>query len=245
MSEAVNTFTKPKSLIQWGVIVLLAGVVAIAALPHYVSGQWPWMAELPVPHLAPLRDLRTTALPLEGWEIRQHQVVSINGNQWSLTEYRATDAAGLRADTRFGLLLRPQTASDQQPEVEWMDLQGAQGWRIHDLHTVRLTVATHENEPSEVSTRYFRGLGEKGTLAVMQWYAWPAGGHFAPSRWFWTDQARQWQQRQRLPWVAVSVLLPIEPVGDIRSHRDTVVAIAQAIQTSLQVNVFQSSSDPL
>jgi hypothetical protein len=80
-----------------------------------------------------------------------------------------------------------------------------------------------------------RGIDARNTFAVMQWYAWPDGGHFAPGKWFWADQAQQWQQRQRLPWVAVSILLPIEPVGDIRSHTAAVTEIAQAVQQGLLV----------
>ncbi|MEM9816236.1 MAG: cyanoexosortase B system-associated protein, partial [Cyanobacteria bacterium P01_D01_bin.6] len=64
------------------------------------------------------------------------------------------------------------------------------------------------------------------------------GGHFAPGKWFWADQAQQWQQRQRLPWVAVSILLPIEPVGDIRAHREAIIEVAQAVQQGLISSTF-------
>jgi cyanoexosortase B-associated protein len=72
----------------------------------------------------------------------------------------------------------------------------------------------------------------------MQWYAWPTGGHYAPGKWFWADQGRQWRQRERMPWVALNLLFPIEPLGDIRTHADEATAIAQAIQTSLLASTF-------
>ena len=232
MTEAVKPSIQSKSLIQWVVVAVLAGLVAIAALPNYLTGQWPWSANMPVPQLQEIRELYQTPLLLDGWDIALHETVKIGGSEWALSEYRTASSDGVEAKS-FGLLLKPQKSADKQPEVEWVDLQGAQGWRVNDLHTVRLSAAAATGKPIEVSTRYFRGLNENSTLAVMQWYAWPTGGHFAPGRWFWADQARQWQQRERMPWVAICLLLPIEPVGDIRPHTDEMVAIAQAVQTSL------------
>jgi len=232
MSEAVEPIAKTKSAVQWVLIIALTMLVAIAALPNYISGQWPWSADLQVPQLKELRALTDTPLALDGWNLTAHQTVKIGGSSWSLAEYQASDDPP-GSDVSFALLLRPQNAHDKQPEVEWVDIQGSQRWRVNDLHTVRLTISDEAGQPLPVSTRYFRGLNENGTLAVMQWYAWPSGGHFAPGKWFWADQAQQWQQRERMPWVAVSLLLPIEPVGDIRPHTDTMVAIAQAVQKSL------------
>lgn len=237
MSDAVKPLPKTKPLVQWGLVIVLAIWVAIAALPNYFSGQWPWSATLPVPTMGELRALMTTPLNLSGWEVVAHQEVQLGGNKWSLAEYQApgtTDAPGaITPGNNFAVLLRPQTAADKQPEVEWVDLQGTQRWQVNDLHTVRFALAGG-NGSETVTARYLRGIDRTSTFAVMQWYAWPQGGHFAPGRWFWADQARQWQHRERLPWVAVSILLPIEPVGNIRNHTETMAAIAQAVQTSLR-----------
>lgn len=238
MTEAVKPTSQSRTFIQWGLVVVLAGLVVIVALPNYLSGQWPWSADLPVPQLKAIRQLDQTPLSLDGWEIALHETVKMGGSNWVLTEYRTAGSDGGAAQS-FGLLLKPQKSADQQPEVEWVDLQGTQGWRVNDLQTVRVTTAEQTDQPMAVSARYFRGLNENSTLAVMQWYAWPTGGHFAPGRWFWADQGRQWQQRARMPWVAVCILLPIEPVGDIRPHTDEMVAIAQAVQENLLATVFQ------
>jgi hypothetical protein len=48
MSEAVEPIAKTKSAVQWVLIIALAILVAIAALPNYISGQWPWSADLQV-----------------------------------------------------------------------------------------------------------------------------------------------------------------------------------------------------
>lgn len=236
MAEATKLMPKQRSVVQWGLIAALTMVIAIATLPSYITGQWPWSAELPVPHLEEVRGLLESPLLIDGWESTYHQEVNIGGDRWSLAEYRQPGAGEDTAT--FGLLLRPQRAGDQQPEVEWVDLRGAQGWQVDDRQTVRFTSATAAGNTT-VTTRYFRGIDERNTFAVMQWYAWPEGGHFAPGKWFWADQATQWRQQERLPWVAVSILLPIEPVGDIRPQTETATAIAQAVQQGLMTSVFR------
>ncbi|MGF1457720.1 MAG: cyanoexosortase B system-associated protein [Leptolyngbyaceae cyanobacterium] len=240
MSQATKPMPKQWSIIQGGLVVMLAAVIAIAMLPSYFSGQWPWSADLPLPHLSQMRDLIETPLELSGWESTYHQEVTIGRKSWTVTEYRRLESGADQPET-FALLLRPQLAVDQQPEVEWVDLRGAQGWQVSDRHTVQFEAITDgASAPLEVKTRYQRGIDERNTLAVMQWYAWPQGGHFAPGRWFWADQAQQWQQREHMPWVGVSVLLQIEPVGNIRPHTDTVVEIAKAVQQSLLASTFRS-----
>lgn len=237
MSDAAKPLRPSKSVMQWVLVAVLAGLVAIAALPHYVSGQWPWSTAMPVPQLDALRSLTTTPLALPGWETTASQEVSIGGSSWNLAEYRPASPTD-NADAGFAVLLRPQTGPKKQPEVEWVDLRGSQGWRVSHGQTVRFTVASEQGEAVPVSARYFRGLSDSSTLAVMQWYAWPTGGNVAPGRWFWADQRRQLQQRERMPWVAVSVLMPIEPVGDIGPHRSEMVAIAQAVQSQLITTVL-------
>jgi cyanoexosortase B-associated protein len=218
-------------------VVLLSGLVAIAALPHYLSGQWPWSTAMPVPQLNELRALTTTPLTLENWVSTAHQEVTIGGGRWNLAEY--LDQAANDSTAGFAVLLRPQTDPKRQPEVEWVDLRGSQGWRVSDQHTVQFAVTDKQGPSVPVSARFFRGLGESSTLAVMQWYAWPTGGHFAPGRWFWVDQWQQLRRRERMPWVAVSIVLPIEPVGNIRPHTAELVAIAQAVQSQLDQTVFR------
>lgn len=223
---------------QWVLVAVLTVIVAIAAMPSYFSGQWPWSAPLKAPQINQLRTLKTEPLDLPGWQVALHQEASISGSDWGFAEYRATEDATVDQVSGFALLLRPQPWHNGQPEVEWVDIRGSQSWQVNDLHHIKFSVPGHDGETVPVTARYFRGLDSQRTFAVMQWYAWPTGGHPAPGRWFWADQTQQWSQRERMPWVAVSVLLPIEPVGDIRPYSETAVAIGQTIQTSLMDSIF-------
>ncbi|MEL6381879.1 MAG: cyanoexosortase B system-associated protein [Cyanobacteria bacterium J06626_18] len=237
--QRVAPFAKQKRLLQWALVAVLAVIVAIAAAPSYFSGQWPWSAPLKAPQINQIKALRTTALDLPGWQVNLQQEVRIGGNDWGLTEYLATDAAA--ATNGFALLLRPQPWHDDQPEVEWVDIIGSRGWQVSDLHRIRFSVSGDDGQSIPVTARYFRGVDEQRTFAVVQWYAWPSGGHPAPGRWFWADQAQQWTERQRMPWVAVSVFLPIEPIGNIRPYTEEAIAIGQTIQTSLMTSIFSGN----
>lgn len=238
MSEAAKPMLKRQQLVKWGLVAILSTIIAIAAFPSYLSGQWPWSAPLKVPQINQLRALLEAPLALPGWEPTRHQEVNIGGGKWSVAEYQLVDTATGVSPASFALLLRPQSWHDKQPEVEWVDVAGAQDWQVDDLHRLRFSVSDRQRNSIPITTRYFRGLNEQTTLAVVQWYAWPTGGHPSPGRWFWADQVRQWEQRERMPWVAVSVLIPIEPVGNIRHHSKQALAISQNVQMSLMESIF-------
>mgnify|MGYP001792567006 FL=1 len=232
MSEAVKPIPRPKSVVQWVLVIMLAALVAMVTLPGYIGGQWPWSTPLPVADTTEIKSLLKAPLALPGWESSSHQEVRIGRRPWSLAEYQLASGGTDGPGSTFGLLMRPQMSADQQPEVEWVDMQGSQSWQINDRQVVRFSVPA-EGQPVKITTQYFRALDGRNTFAVMQWYAWPTGGHYAPGKWFWADQRQQWQQRERMPWVAVSILLPIEPVGDIRGHTEQMTAIAETVQQSL------------
>lgn len=241
--KSVVSSTAPKlkgrGLVQWALIVMLAALVAIAAVPSYL-GQWPWSAALKVPQIDQLKALKETPLALPGWQVSSHSEVRISGTPWVLSEYQSEDRVDSQINS-LALLMRPQPWHDNQPEVEWVDISGSQGWQINDLHRLKFDVSAASNQTATVKMRYFRGLTDQETFAVMQWYAWPTGGDAAPGGWFWADQARQWGQQERLPWVAVSVLFPIEPVGNIRPYTEEAIAIGQMIQASLMDTAFSRS----
>jgi cyanoexosortase B-associated protein len=236
-----DTMPALKSKRGWKIVLvaLLTVLVAISTLPNYFSGSWPWSEPLKVPQLNQIKSISKTSLPLPGWQLNVQEEVSISGNSWSLAEYENTGGEPAAAQLpSLVLLLRPQPWHSDQPEVEWVDLRGSQSWQVDNQSNLRFTVPGSDGKPTQVTTQYFRAVNEQSTFAVMQWYAWPQGGHPAPSHWFWADQRRQWQQRQRQPWIAVSLLLPIEPVGDIRPYQDAAIATAQTIQTALLAGPF-------
>ncbi len=176
----------------------------------------------------------------------------------------SSEAVSITPNTPVVVLLRPQTWHRDMPQVEWMDLNGTQNWNVDQQTTLTFTVTPemgtpelapssdggdtdavrqyNSQHPIHVRTRFFRGWSRQQTYAVMQWYAWPTGGSPAASQWFWADQKTQLSDRHRMPWVAVSLLVPIKPLGDRQSARGTAQALAQTIQTTLIRDVFSSET---
>ncbi len=153
------------------------------------------------------------------------------------------------------VLLYPQTDSKNKPEVEWTDISGAQNqqaiaiepecghrnncWNEDSHSTLKFTVPGQTGQPVTVEARFLRGWSRQQTVALVQWYAWASGGSPAPSDWFWADRLAQ-IGNQRQPWVAVCLILPIEPLGNIESVRSVLESLAKAVQTGLISNSFHS-----
>ena len=163
---------------------------------------------------------------------------------YELSDVETDVMARLQNEPIF-LFLRPQSDVKDEPLVEWIDLNGMQRWNTDQVKSVRFTMPpssdslTHAS--AQVTTRYFRGWNEDHTYAVMQWYAWPTGGSDKISGWFWADQLMQWQTHQRMPWVGVTLMLPMKPLGDIAPSQPVVEAIAKSIQDTLVQNMTSIS----
>ncbi|HEY9663536.1 MAG TPA: cyanoexosortase B system-associated protein, partial [Allocoleopsis sp.] len=95
-------------------------------------------------------------------------------------------------------------------------------------------------KPISVSARFFRGWNQEHTYAVVQWYAWSNGGSPAPMDWFWVDQQSQWRDHQHTPWVAVSLLLPLPPLGDLETVQAQAISLGQVVQTTLMQTALHS-----
>ncbi len=250
-----------------GVVCLLA-IATFATLPNYLSGNWVWENPPGVPQQSQLHALVEDGLTIPGWQTIEQSPVDISGQRWRIQALvpaavpaRISDPGAI-APTEEGdtisatnpaiVLLRPQTWHRDMPQVEWMDLNGIQQWTADQRGGLRFAVSSgvgqnggdggvKEDGEAWVRARFFRGWSRQQTYAVVQWYAWPRGGSPSPSRWFWADQWTQLRDRHRLPWVAVSVMLPIKPLGDSRSAQSKAEALCQQVQTSLMQNIF---SDP-
>jgi cyanoexosortase B-associated protein len=133
------------------------------------------------------------------------------------------------------LMLMPQNYYKNHPNVEWVDLQGIEKWKTDSHKTLKFAAA--EGSQQQVKARFFRAWN-KQTVAVMQWYAWPQGGHYASGHWFWADQMAQ-LKRQRVPWIAVSLKIPIEPLSDVKEIEALTLSLAQNIQNTLNREIFQ------
>ncbi len=210
-------------------VLLLLVLVGLGALPSYRSGQWHWMAPPKLTALAELRTIRQTGLTLPGWQTLEQAPVPIGEHKWSRQIIKGRD------NTLVTLLLFTQNGPKDQPQVEWLDINGTQNWKTDSQQAIAFTVA---NPPAAVTAHWFRGWTKQQTYAVLQWYAWPGSGHHAPYHWFVADRLAQWHG-QRMPWVAVSILLPIEPLDDIANYRSEVEALGQTVQTALMAGALR------
>lgn len=215
---------------KWLIVTVLAIVITAVAIPQYLSAQWPWQSPPNVAQIRDIRALKDTGLTLDGWTEEFQQKIQIGGDQWSVQQLAQTKAA---TPTQMVLFLKPQGQSKDQPEVEWIDLRGSQKWQTS--HPRRLRV-----ESLWLNT--FRAWNANQTFAVAQWYAMPQSGHPAPYYWFWKDQWYQWSRGSRLPWVGVSVLLPMQPLGDIAKVYPDLERLSKQIQMSLDTSVFMADS---
>ncbi len=231
-----------KSLhLQWSkvtLLLLLLILVAIGAVPGYLSSKWRWAEPPKVATLSQLTKLRQLGLAVPGWQIVDRKTPQVGEHKWLMQEM--VNASKNKAI----LLLFPQQGNREQPEVEWSDVNGFQSWETDSDRPVEFTVA---KPASKVTAHFFRGLTKpkpglqairRQTYAVLQWYAWSTGGHPAPSQWFFADRTAQWQNR-RIPWVAVSILVPIEPLDTIDQHWSEVESFAQSVQSTLMSGVLK------
>lgn len=251
-SPEATASSRRSPLYKWLLILFILAVAAFSAIPNYVTDRWPWKTPPELPHLESLKALQQQGLSLPNWHGKQ-QVIEIGGHKWS---YQPMSTIGTTTGTTAGtsdsptspstaaetnesqnqnfvLLLRPQTWQRDLPQVDWMDINGAQGWTEDSQRRLRFTLSTEAASPVQISARFFRGWNQERTFAVLQWYAWDTGGSPAPSDWFWVDQGSQWHDRQRTPWVAVCLFFPIKPLGDIETVRSQATALGQVVQSAL------------
>ncbi|NEQ96529.1 MAG: cyanoexosortase B system-associated protein [Cyanothece sp. SIO2G6] len=262
MNKLIQANIHKKMLPMLGAVVVLA-IACAAIAPNYVTGNWVWSQEMLLPETRNLRAIQQAGLELPGWITVEQHTDKISHQQWSFQSLTPTlDADSLSTQgispeqlevlqqAPLSLFLRPQSYVDDEPLVEWIDLNSFfnrfKNWTVDELHTVQFSASGPEQE-AWVSARYFRGWqriqNEQGrrttyTYAVMQWYAWPTGGSTDIAGWFWADQERQWRDRQRMPWVAVTLMIPIKPLGDIALTQPLAEAIAQTVQTTLTTQLL-------
>ena len=125
------------------------------------------------------------------------------------------------------IILLPQNGPKNQPQVEWTDIDSFWQWEIAQYRLAEVNI-----QNLQLKGRFFRACTEKQTFAVLQWYAWDNVGDPSLLQWFIVDQKAQWQ-RQRAAWVAVSILLPMEPRGQVEQYWDEMRTLEQQVQTAL------------
>ncbi len=210
-------------------LTILTVLMLLGAVPGYVAGgKWAWYSAPEVPNLNQLRAIKGEGIPIPGWQTQPPQSPIPADQQWHMQEV----AQGAQKATVF---LLPQTGIKHQPQVEWADLEGRQRWQSDSYQTLNLAI----DAPSQqFTTRFFRAWTKARTYAVVQWYAQPLGGNPVPSQWYIADRLAQWQRR-RVPWVAVSIQVPMEPLDDLSKYQGQVATIAKAVQTGLVTTTFK------
>jgi cyanoexosortase B-associated protein len=232
----------PQSIGYKRLIVLFALTIALTTvIPGYLHQSWMWQQIPPVRQAALLKTLQQKGLSLPGWQTLEQQTVEIGGHKWSAQAIVPQDQATTTPiEKAVWLLLRPQVWERDLPQIDWTDVNGVRQWNTDSQQMLRFTVPSiQSSEPVSVQARFLRGWTSNRTDAVLQWYAWSTGGHFAPSHWFWADQLTQLLHRQRLVWVAVSIQLPIQPLGEIEIAQAEAEALGQRVQSTLMTTVFK------
>ena len=230
-------WTRPpiKFLTKTIVILLLIVPLAIAAVPGYLrGGEWLW-SDLPtLSNRSQMRSLLETGIVFPEWETAIQKEIRIGGKQWSA---QAITNQNLSAPVI--LLLAPQTYYTNKPYVEWTDIQGLEKWKTDSHRQLEFMTQTTAGE-TKVTARFFRAWN-KQTFAIVQWYAFPNGGDPSVSSWFWRDQIAQ-LKGQRIPWIAVCLKIPLNPLDDLDEIEALAVSLSQHIQNSLQENTFNVSA---
>ncbi len=244
----------PHQLAQIIALVFMLVLLILGAIPGYLKGSWSWSDLPPVNTITQLKMIQAEGLNLSHWNTLNHQQLNLSKKQWLVQTVEKENQTAI-------LLVLPQVYYKDHPQVEWMDINGFQSWKTDDYRSVSLEVDSNsETAPLvNIKTRFFRSLTpatnhllawlwsscssdqlcqiyqpqrRRQTYAVMQWYAWPDGGSPKPSQWFFADQLAQLSGR-RAPWAAVTLLIPIEPLGNIESVEATAISLAQDVQTAL------------
>ncbi|MEB3283543.1 MAG: cyanoexosortase B system-associated protein [Lyngbya sp.] len=240
-------------------IAFMLVMLIVAAIPGYLTGKWTWADQPQLQTLAQLQQIREQGLDLTGWKTLDHKLMTLRGHEWLIQTVEQNNQTAI-------VLMLVQKYYKDRPQVEWMDLNGFQQWKTDSSRRLRLTANPSENgsSPTEFSAQFFRSWTQatnpllsllwkdctsdqlcdlyqkqrlRQTYAVMQWYAWPDGGSPAASHWFMADRLAQLSQK-RAPWVAVNLLIPIEPLGNIEQVEDVSRSLSQSIQAALEAEAF-------
>lgn len=223
---------------RWFIAIALLALFVFGALPNYLQNKW-WSVPPPVTELKQLKELAKTGISIAGWQTTSKKTIDLASGKWLMQELTAQPTEPIDERQRqIVLLLRPQTSttgSSAQPQAEWGDfrlLGGGQSWKKDDLRRLKFEVAFKDGGNIPIEARFFRAWTPSKTYAIVQWYAWLNGGHPNLTHWFWVDRQARLSDR-RMPWVAVCLLLPIEPLGDIETVRPLAESLGQKIQVTV------------
>ncbi|MBO3462364.1 cyanoexosortase B system-associated protein [Aetokthonos hydrillicola Thurmond2011] len=224
-------FFKEYQFPQVIVLLLLLLLLVMGALPGYLSGHWQWQEPPRIINLKKLKQIRANGLSLPGWQNVAQREEMIGGHKWS---YQIIEKQVPK--TQAIVLLLPQNGPKDQPQVEWTEINSWGQWNVAQERLAEFHVkASKSNTETPIKARFFRASTKQQTFAVLQWYAWPNGGNPSPLPWFLADQLAQWRQ-QRASWVAVSILIPMEPFGKVETSWQQAESLGKSVHTTLEEN---------
>ncbi|TAE55230.1 MAG: cyanoexosortase B system-associated protein [Nostocales cyanobacterium] len=230
---------KSQQISQIILLILLLILLITGAVPGYLTGKWQWIQPPKISQIHELRNIRKVGLSIPGWETIQQSETQVGEHKWSLQVLKEQDSTDESEEAI--LLLLPQADIRDQPAVEWTDISGWAkfrwgAWDMAQYRDVEFTVdndsAQDKNLTSKVQARFFRATTKKETFAVLQWYAMSNGGTASVLKWFAADQLAQWQKK-RIPWVAVSIMIPIESFGQAETSLPQLESLGKKVQSTL------------
>ena len=235
LSIYLSRFSQKWSVVQIVLVLLLSLLIIVAAVPGYwQGGKWSWQN---VPRTATIEQMKgrlSTGLVLTDWQIIDRQQLQIGGHKWLGQVIKQKDSKPIM------LLLKPQNYYRDKPGVEWMDINGLERWKTDSYSQINFTV-NQDSHSLPTTARFFRAWNQKQTFAVVQWYAFPRGGHYAPDNWFWQDLLAQLRGK-RVSWVAVCLRIPINPLGEFTDAQPFAQSLAEKVQTHLESIALSESS---
>ncbi len=227
---SLSKLLKERQYPQLAALLLLLLLLLIAAVPGYMTGNWQWKQPPPVPTLKELKQIRKAGLSLPGWQTVKQEERVIGERKWSLQTIKKEGS-----NTEAMLLILPQNGPMDQPQVEWMEVDSFWHWEVAQERAADFTVkvpSPNANTDMKVKARFFRGSTKQQTFAVLQWYAWSKGGNPSQLQWFLADQSAQWH-KQRAAWAAVSIMIPMEPLGQVEKSWEQAKSLGETVQTRL------------
>jgi cyanoexosortase B-associated protein len=212
--------------------ILLVTLIIGGILPNLVSGQWNWLDVPRISNMQQMNTLQKSGIEIPGLATIDRREVQIGEGEWSAQILERDDG------TRMTLLLKPQDYYKDNPEVEWSDIKSIARWK-----TAQTTDLTFPSSFGGRVTARFDRASQQNTFAVVQWYAWLGGGHYDPSVWYWSDQWAQLKGK-RIPWIAVSLHIPLDPSKDLKTLQPFALDLATRIQNQLEQRVLSKLSTP-
>lgn len=209
------------------ILLLLSALLIIGTVPSYLSGKWEWKQPPPITTLKQLREIRKTGLEIPGWKTLEQNEIQVGEHKWSIQKIQHPNEK-----TPALVQVLPQNGLRNQPQVEWVDIDSYMRWEVAQLQIKEFTVTSPQKQSAQIKARFFRGATKNETFAVLQWYAWKDGGDASPLKWFIADQSAQ-LRKQRTPWAAVSIILPMEQLGQSDREWDKIKAIGEGVQLAL------------